>query len=139
MSSWGNEAAYIRRYLGSGALNTVAGFAVIFLLTWIGASPYAANVGGYLVGLLLGFFISKKLVFRSAGHFTTEGLSYLAAFLCCFALNLVVLRFALDRLGWHALAAQLLAAASYTGVMYLLTRHVVFRAGIARNHHRQNS
>lgn len=133
MSRWGGEAAYIRRYIGSGVLNTVAGFAVIFLLTWAGASPYAANIGGYLVGLLLGFFVSKKFVFRSAGHFTGEGLGYLAAFLCCFLLNLFVLQFALNTLRWHALAAQLLAAASYTGAMYLLSRHLVFRAGIARN------
>ena len=138
MSKWKNEVGYLRRYLGSGALNTAAGFAVIFLLTWAGMSPYVANIGGYLVGLLLGFFVSKKFVFRSAGRFSTESLGYLTAFLCCFALNLFVLRFALNQLGWHALAAQLLAASSYTGAMYLLTRHVVFRAGIDRNHHRQN-
>lgn len=136
MSKWKNEAGYLRRYLGSGALNTAAGFAVIFLLMWAGASPYAANIGGYFVGLLLGFFVSKKFVFRSAGRITTEGLGYLAAFLSSFALNLIVLRFALNVLVWPALLAQLFAAASYTGAMYLLTRHLVFHAGISGDHHK---
>lgn len=126
MSRWRSESAYLGRYAGSGALNTAVGFAVIFLLMWLGVSPLIANTGGYLVGLVLGFFVSRKFVFRSEGHFTTEGIRYLAAFLFCFALNLIVLEFALGWLHWNANLAQLIAAASYTASMYLLARWLVF-------------
>lgn len=130
MSNWRSESAYLARYAGSGVLNTIAGFTVIILLMEFGVSPFLANTGGYLFGLILGFFVSKKLVFQSEGHITSEGLRYLTAFLICFFMNLFVLQFALNALHWDALPAQLLAAAAYTVIMYLLTRLLVFRAGI---------
>jgi len=130
MSKWRAETAYIGRYAGSGVLNTLAGFSVIFILMALGVSPILANIGGYFVGLILGFILSKKLVFRSEGHVTSESIRYLAAFLACFILNLLVLQSALSVLRLNAIIAQLLAAATYTIVMYLLSRFIVFHAGI---------
>lgn len=132
MSRWRSESAYLGRYAGSGVLNTFVGFTVIFLLMGFGVSPIIANVGGYLVGLIFGFFVAKKIVFRSEGHATTEGIRYLAAFLASFVINLLVLQFALASLHWNAIPAQLLAAATYTTIMYLLTRWLVFHAGIKK-------
>ncbi|MGC2049149.1 MAG: GtrA family protein [Gallionella sp.] len=130
MSKWRAETAYLGRYTGSGVLNTLVGFSVIFIFMALGVSPILANIGGYLAGLILGFFLSKKLVFRSEGHITSESLRYLAAFLACFILNLFVLQSALSILHLNAIFAQLLAAATYTITMYLLSRFIVFRAGI---------
>lgn len=134
MSRWRSESAYLGRYAGGGALNTIAGFSVIFLLMALGVSPFLANIGGYLFGLVLGFFVTKKFVFRSEGHITSEGLRYLAAFLACFAVNLLVLQLALNVVHWNAITAQLLAAATYTIIMYLLTRLLVFQPGINSTH-----
>ena len=127
-SCWRNESAYIGRYAGSGVLNTLVGFAVIFVLMGLGVSPTLSNVGGYLVGLIFGFFVAKKIVFRSKGHVTTEGFRYLAAFLISFIMNLLVLQLALLALHWNAIPAQFLAAATYTIIMYLLSRWLVFQA-----------
>lgn len=130
MSRWRNESAYLGRYAGSGALNTIAGFAVIFALMALGFSPYIANIGGYLAGFILGFVVSKKFVFRSNGHFVSESIRYLIAFLICFFLNLAALEVALTTLHMNALLAQFLAAIVYTGTMYLFTRWFVFSHGI---------
>lgn len=129
-SLWRGESAYLGRYAGSGALNTLVGFAVIFLLMWLGASPFVANTGGYLVGLCLGFVVTKKFVFRSAGRIHIEALHYLGTFLVCFAANLLVLKLLLEYTRCNVNLAQLIAAVFYTGLMYLLTRHVVFKAGM---------
>ena len=102
MSKWRVESGYLGRYLGVGTLNTLVGFAVIFLLMWLGASPVAANVAGYAVGFLLGFVLTKKLVFRSNGHFVVESFRYLVAFLVSFLLNLSALRISLDVLNFSA-------------------------------------
>jgi len=110
----------------SGVLNTIVGFAVIFLLLWLGMTATLANSGGYLVGLLLGFFTSKKFVFRSKGHFTTEGMRYLLAFAISFAINQLVLQIMLNLFHWNAGFAQLPATATFTILMYLLTRWFVF-------------
>lgn len=127
MSNWRRESAYLGRYAGSGLLNTITGFSAIFLLTAFGASPFLANFSGYLLGLVSGFLLSKKLVFRSEGKIRTEGFRYLAAFLICFLLNFLVLHLSLDTLHLNAMLAQLLAAAAYASLMYVLTRILVFR------------
>jgi len=128
MSRWRSESALLTRYAGSGALNTIAGFAVIFALMALGFSPYIANIGGYLVGFILGFVVSKKFVFRSNGHFVGESIRYLIAFLICFSLNLMALNLALTQI--NAFAAQIIAAVIYTGSMYLFTRWFVFSGGM---------
>lgn len=126
VTNFRQEAGYVGRYAGSGALNTLAGFATIFTLMGLGVSPVFSNVLGYLVGLVLGFFVSRKFVFVSQGHLTTEALRYLAAFAASFLLNLLVLRYSLEALQWNAYAAQIIAAIAYTGCMYMLTRWLVF-------------
>jgi len=118
----------LARYAGSGAVNTIAGFAVIFALMALGLSPYIANICGYLVGFVLGFVLSKKFVFRSNGHFVSESIRYLVAFLICFFLNLATLKISLVH--FNALTAQLIAAAVYTGTMYLVSRWLVFSGGM---------
>jgi putative flippase GtrA len=127
MSRWRTESAILARYLGSGALNTLVGFGIIFLLMAVGVSPVLANICGYAVGFVLGFVVSRRFVFRSEGGIASEGLRYLLAFLSSFLANLLVLHIALGSLQLHPLLAQFLAACTYTGTMYLLTRFVVFR------------
>ncbi len=114
------------RYLGSGVVNTIIGFAVIFALLAAGAQPLWANVGGYGAGLALGFLFSRKLVFRSNGHWSGEGVRYLLAFALCFLLNLAVLRVLLG-FSLHVAAAQVVASAAYTVAMYAMQRVFVFR------------
>jgi putative flippase GtrA len=126
MSGWRSESLVIGRYIGSGAANTVLGFAVIFVTMWIGFSPLAANICGYVVGFMLGFVLSKKVVFRSEGAFVKESLRYLLAFAVAFLLNVLALHVAMDPLGFHPVFAQLGAGVVYTLVMYVLTRYYVF-------------
>lgn len=125
MSNWRAESALLSRYVGSGMLNTVAGFAVIFALMAVGVSPLWSNAAGYAVGLVLGFVVTKKLVFRSNGHFVGESVRYLAAFAVCFGLNVWALQALLGQVS--AVMAQLGAAVVYTGSMYVLTRFLVFQ------------
>jgi putative flippase GtrA len=125
MSKLKHEAGILSRYSLSGALNTVAGFATIFGLTALGFQPYAANAAGYLVGLVLGFFVSRRFVFRHEGHITRQGARYLLAFGCCFSINLAVLHFALQA-GIAELLAQAISTAVYIVAMFLSLRFFVF-------------
>ncbi len=128
-SRWNAESKRLQRYLGVGAINTMVGFAVIFLLTWRGASPWVANASGYAVGLAVGFVLSRVLVFGGGGGgLGKEGLRYGMAFALAFLVNLGVLKLSLGWLDLSPLAAQLLAAATYTGAMYILSRYFVFTA-----------
>jgi putative flippase GtrA len=123
---WWKEAAYLTRYAGSGMINTIVGFIVIFSLMALGASPILSNIAGYAVGFVLGFVLSKKFVFRSDGRFVTESIRYLIAFMISFLFNLLILRFALKYLNLHAVVSQVISAVGYTLLMYVLTRLFVF-------------
>jgi len=124
-SNWKSEAIYITRYAGSGVVNTLVGFFVIFTAMFLGFTPIVSNIAGYAVGFMLGFVLSKKFVFRSNGHFVVESLRYLIVFIVAFLCNLMVLRIALNYI--PAIPSQIIAAMTYTFLMYLLTRLFVFQ------------
>lgn len=126
------EIAYLSRYGGSGVINTIVGFAVIFSAMTFGCSPVVSNVAGYVVGFVLGFIVSKKFVFRSSGGIALESVRYLVAFAISFAFNLVTLQLMLNYFGLNAVASQIVAASIFTVIMYILSRIYVF-AGAQRN------
>lgn len=126
MSRWRAESGYAGRYAGTGVLNTLVGFAVIFTLMWVGFSPVVANMAGYACGFVLGFVLSKKMVFRSQGGALGEAWRYLAVFAFAFLLNLAVLELALNALAIPAVAAQLAAAGAFTVAMFAMSRLFVF-------------
>ena len=126
------EVAYLTRYAGSGVINSIVGFIVIFSAMALGFSPMVSNVIGYVVGFTLGFVLSKKFVFRSNGHFIPESVRYLVAFVISFLFNFLVLRLALNYLNFHVVASQVAAAVGYTLLMYILTRRFVFGTMKAR-------
>lgn len=127
------EATYLGRYAGSGILNTLVGFGLIFSAMAIGLSPLVANCIGYFVGFSLGFILTKKWVFRSKGHFLFENIRYVVAFLVSFCFNLFVLHSCVNIFRIDPLLSQLIAGASYTSLMFLLSRFFVFREGRAEN------
>lgn len=121
------EATYMTRYAGSGVVNSIVGFIVIFSAMALGFSPEISNVAGYAVGFMLGFVLSRKFVFRSNGHFVGESVRYLFAFIISFLFNLFVLHIAITNFYVHAVISQLIAAVCYTSLMYVLTRLFVFQ------------
>ena len=123
--SWRSELFCLARYGSSGVVNTVVGLTVIFSMMAADFSPMLSNAGGYFVGFILSFVISKKMVFRSNCPLLPEGMKYLAAFLLSFAFNLGVLDWTIS-IGVDILICQLIAAIAYTSMMYSLTRFLVF-------------
>lgn len=126
MSNWRPDTALLGRYVISGAANTAVGVAAIYAFMWLGAGPYAANVLGYAAGLLFGYFNARSYVFRFSGHHRRSGPRYLATFAVCYALNLAVLKLAMDVLHWPQWLAQGAGIGTHAGLMFLLSRTFVF-------------
>lgn len=126
MSRWLLEAQVIVRFLGSGVINTLLGFGIIFALMAGGIEPLWANITGYAAGFVIGFLLSRNFVFRRNGKFMGQGLRYLLSFTICFALNLFVLHAGLQYMA--AISAQVLASAAYTVSMFLLARLWIYRS-----------
>lgn len=126
MYRWQSESSLLGRYLLSGVVNTIFGFALIVFLVWLGVSVYLSNILGYITGLILSFCTSKKWVFHARGRQTAQFIKYLVAFVTSVALNLCVLQFSLQILILSPYAGQFFGACAYTASMYVLARFWVF-------------
>lgn len=111
-----------------GVVNTMVGYSVIMLLQYgVGLTPLMANAGGYLVGWVVSYVLSRRFVFQSQGSHAGSLPRYVAAALCCYGINAAVLHYSLSWLGLPGPLAQAVAMGSYTVSFYLVNRHVVFR------------
>lgn len=121
----GGQAA---RYLVVGVVNTLAGLAVILALQSIaGMSPYSANAGGYICGILLGFSLNRRWTFRYGDRSRSTALLYVLAFAACYALNLGTLFVTAHWFRWPTALAQMVSLAVYSVAFFFLCRIVVFR------------
>ena len=126
MFDWKIELTTLIKYLGSGVVNTLIGFAIIFGLMASGVGPFTANVLGYLGGLFAGFLLARHFIFCSEGDFFSQGRRYIAAFAVSYSANVFVLYVCMVQLGVGKYLCQILAIITYVGLMYPLSRWVVF-------------
>jgi putative flippase GtrA len=114
-----------------GALNTVVGLTIITGLDLgLHAPPTLANAAGFAAGMLCGFLLNRRFVFRSQARARVTGPKYLLTVASGFALNQAVLRVALMGLGAGAtqhFCAQLAGMGVYTVSVFLACRLWVFR------------
>lgn len=118
------------RYGLVGLINTAVGYAVILALDLgLKLNPFIANAGGYAVGLLISFVLSRSFVFRSQDSVRRAGPRYVIAVAAAFALNQLVMGAARALLPdaplGHA-ASQLAGMASYTVALFLISYFWVF-------------
>lgn len=126
MSKWRNEVELNSRYAAAGILNALVGLTTIWGLTKLGANPILANFMGYAIALVIAFFSSKRFVFRSEGHLTSEATRYLGSFLFCYLVNMAALYICISRYSIDPLVSQGIAVLSYVISMYLASRLFVF-------------
>jgi len=129
VSDWVRERIIVARYLLGGMGNTLVGFSLIFGLMWMGFSSYIANIVGYSLSLVMGFVVSRLFVFNSnpENKVTIQAVRYGLAFACCFLVNLMVLKIAIEYLEINKYFSQLIASGSYTTAMYLFSRQYIFK------------
>lgn len=115
----------IARFSIAGVLNTVVGYTVIFSGMAIGIGPYISNTIGYVAGISISFFLSRKYVFRSHGHVIREALRFVPCFLVAYLVNVLVLYLSFH-FGINKYFSQVIAGASYFVSMFILSKTLVF-------------
>ena len=114
------------RFLIAGGINTLVGFGIIFLLMFLGVSPQISNIFGYAVGLMVSFLLNRNWVFSAYNaSIRRQIISFLLIFIVAFAINFLVLNILLIS-SINAWFAQVIAAAFYTIIFYVLNKRVVF-------------
>lgn len=117
------------RFLLVGIANTVLGCAVIFGCMYLGGlTPELSNLAGYLVGLLMSYFLNRYFTFRSIQRCSTEFVRFVLVFLAAYSANLIMLVVFVRGVGIHAALSQVFAGVVYIGTTYLLNKRFVFHS-----------
>lgn len=131
MGAEARSGALVLRFATAGALNTLAGAAVILALDLgLGLAPSLANAAGYFAGFLLAWVLHRRFVFRSGDASLAAKARYAASTAFAFGANQAALH-AILALGGAApatrAAAQVAGIATYSVLQFLLLRSWVFR------------
>jgi putative flippase GtrA len=116
-------------FLVVGFANTALGYTVIFVCMYVGGlAPELSNAVGYLVGLLVSYFLNRHFTFRSAQRRSTEFVRFVVVFMTAYTANLTVLVVLVRGLGIHAALGQVIAGVVYIATAYMLNKHYVFQS-----------
>jgi putative flippase GtrA len=106
-------------FCGVGGINTIAGLAVILLLSEIAELQYMlANALGYAAGLCLSFVLHKKITFQDQGKSWPQFGSFILIFGIAYAIQFVALVLLVDFLNMYQALAQIFAVGLYTVISY---------------------
>lgn len=130
-----NLIALARQFIlfcGVGVVNTVLSLLVILTLSeLLGVNYVIANMVGYALGLLVGFFMHRGITFASTsknGAISRQARHFLIIFGIAYIVQLLFLILLVDFMGWNNVLSQILACALYTVINFIGNRHLTFKA-----------
>lgn len=119
-------------FCGVGVINTIAGLAVILLLSEIiGVHYIAANMAGYAFGLMIAFTLHRNITFKNAADphkKRSEFFKFISVFALAYIVQLGALILMVRGLHLPQALAQILAIGIYTILNYLGNRMITFRS-----------
>jgi putative flippase GtrA len=115
------------RFAVTGGLNTAIGFSIILALLFAGANDYVANVGGYVAGFFISFFINRRWTFeqKQAPSWNEAGL-FGMAFLISYSANLAIIFCARSFGLYDNWLVHLAGVAVYSVCFLMLSRNFVY-------------
>lgn len=121
------------RFCLVGLVNTAVGLSLIYGCKFLlGFGDVAANLVGYIIGLMVSFTLNSRWTFRYEGPVWPAVLRFALTFVIAYAANLATALLLIERLGVNAYLAHALATAPYTVTFYLLSRFMVFASAPRR-------
>lgn len=115
------------RFAGVGIVNTLVGIAcIVVCMSVLGLHPVVANVVGYVAGFVLGYVLNRRWTFADDTPARRSTPRYAAVVLGAYAISLTILSTAVGA-GIDAYAAQVLAAAIHSSLVFFGARRYAFR------------
>jgi len=114
------------RFLATGLLNTLFGYAIYAALLWAGLNPLLALLLGMLAGCIFNYFSYAGLVFdghRNNAVFARFGVAYGLIY----AANASALYLLTQRWGWNPYLAQALCIPLSVVLSWMLMNHWVYK------------
>lgn len=111
-----------------GVTNTLVCLGTIFVLSSIpGVSYKAANVAGYILGLINSFVLNRIWTFRSTDRILPQFVRFLLVFAVCYGIQFGALVTLVELIHLGTTLSQVLAMVFYTAVNFVLNRTAVYR------------
>jgi putative flippase GtrA len=124
-------ASTLLRFLGVGALNTLAGLAIIYAGKGLfRLDDVTSNALGYGCGIALSFALNRRWTFGHTGAPWPALVKFVASIAVAYAANLAAVIVAIDS-GMNSYAAQAIGVPIYTAIAYWGSRRYAFADGVA--------
>lgn len=118
-------SAQLAKYGLIGVINTLITFIIIATLTYIGINPFACNLIGFAAGLLNSYIMNSKITFKKSFE-NRQAARFIIGFLISYAINLIVLSYAVTLADFNALLPQLIAMITYNISFFIIMKLWVF-------------
>lgn len=115
------------RYGLVGIVTNLVIFAGYLMATFLGIDPIVAMTLTYTVGAFVGFLGNRKWVFRLEGSVTSPALRFVAAHMCGYLLNYLILFTFVEKLVYPHQWVQASSILVVAGFLFLLFKFWVFR------------
>jgi putative flippase GtrA len=122
------------RFIFTGILNTINGYAWILGIQFLTAQPLLANMLGYAISALISYATHSRFTFRQRPTWR-NATGYFVVICTCYAINLVVLQWSLGFL--PAMVAQMLAVSVFVVLSYIGQSKYAFRQQPATSRQQQ--
>lgn len=117
----------LARYIFVGIINTIIGYLVIFSFMFGGINPEFSNFLGYIIVIIVSYFLNKSYTFKSQNSHSKELPKFLFSMSFAYVLNLLTLMVCYRFFEINVYVSQILAGGVYTMSGYILSKIWVFK------------
>lgn len=110
-----------------GLCSNLLGYGAYLLLVANGIDPKIAVTLLYSIGVLVSYLGNKRLTFRDTGNVLSSGARYLAVYFMGYLLNLFLIFWFVDRLGFPSQIVQAMAILLVAIVLFAMLQIFVFK------------
>lgn len=126
---WCSELFIFKQLIKYSLVGVFSNIVIYFgylLLTYCCMTPKKAMTLVYIVGAYIGFFGNRKWTFASSLSLTNLALRYIVTHIFGYALNLLILFFFVDCLGYSHWWIQAIAIIIVASFLFLIFKYLVF-------------
>lgn len=120
------------KYLCVGIVNSILGYAIIFILIYVGVIAEISNFLGYFIAIFVSFYLNKYFTFNNGVKNKLQILKFMFSMVISYILNLIVMSFSYRILEINVYISQILGGFVYTFTGYLLSKNWVFYTSVQK-------
>ena len=109
-----------------GIVNTLVGFSLVFFFLFVGMSPMVSNFIGYLLGVILSFFLNKRFTFIKYKIDNFVIIAFFSILFFAYLVNAVIFYVGINSFNLSPYVAQIISGVVYTLLSFTLMKTLVF-------------